>query len=310
MSKKPLLHLAQLGLPQLGLGQLGLGVVLLSACHVRIDDQEILLHHDVHGDLLELVLVNRGIMASSEDSAVAARDEIMPMLEGQRMFGFESMLHLNLDEMGQRLSEEDKALSDGVSLLSHGLFLDGEERLSGYQHVEVRNLQALLARLNAGCNALLLESANEPTLDSEGEEPEGSDASDPEYALTRALWIVAAEEEWVWIDFSDGSLVVRIPFDARDLDELMVERRRAQQEGGFDSALEAGVSDAAQSRLEDDVYTFTFRPDAEGIISIRMDNQLDQEWQSGLMDVLPWRLKWYIQPTLTPTELRALIVGD
>ncbi len=282
------------------------GVTLFLGCHVKVDSQVVLAVHDVEDDRLEFVFVHRGIMASEAGKVVSAREELTPMIEGARTFGFGWPLTLELDRLAPTWSESDQELAAGVTLLSHTLFLDEEGRLSGYQHVEVLQLQAALARVNEAINKGILselqlsEDEREPQVD-----PPESD--DDEFPLTAARWLAAAQEDWTWISIDKGVLVIRAPFDQTEQAKALVELKEAPAAYLMP---QDGAAESYSAVLKDNVYTVTFAPDADGIFAIHSESQSDREWEPDLMESLPRATRLGIRKGVTQRMLRALLVGD
>ncbi|MFT5687682.1 MAG: hypothetical protein ACI8PQ_000512, partial [Planctomycetota bacterium] len=223
-------------------------VAPLIGCHLQVDSQVILAVHDVEDDRLEFVFVHRGIMARSQKDVVKARREITPLIQGARTFGFGWPFYLELDKLAPKWSEADRALAAGVSLMEHGLFLDDQGRLSGFQYVEVRSLKAVVSRVNEVINAGILVQAelNEASRDAEnygsdGDKSEGDPVNEDDFLLTAERWIAAAKEDWTWIIFSDARFVIRFPFDHAEMDAKSRALAEFSEEPGVYGSLENGL---------------------------------------------------------------------
>ncbi len=193
-------HLLSLLLPLL---------TLLSGC-LEFDAQDVVIHHDVANDRLDVLLIYRGLIAegsSERDQIKEALDDLDKCLATGE-FAFWCNWPFKVDP-----TAEPKGL--GKDLLQHvdvengGLFTDPVGKLCGYQFVRIREATAFFAKLeNAlqlGLQAGLLAGF-----------PDDKEANHKVDADTRDYATEFLREKQKMIVAAPGHLELRLPCSAAD----------------------------------------------------------------------------------------------
>jgi len=180
--------------------------LLGAGCEIQFAEEEVSLRYDESTDTLEVLLVYCGISASddSEKNVRKAVETSQRLLSGWRAFSvpfWPGGCDLDDPDLLKDLDAESAQVLGSISLEEVGAFLDGAERLSGYQVLKVPAFTRALDCLNRAISRAVLAAV---------ERGEGTICPDFD-ARSHELWVERARSGAPWIRLQDGLFVVDLP---------------------------------------------------------------------------------------------------
>jgi hypothetical protein len=160
-------------------------VPLLSACEIRVAEEEIQVRIDPKSDSLDLLLVYHGVSPN-----------------GKGRMADPAFRKRALEVIG------------GWELREHGSFLDEKNRLSAYQVFRVEKLSRLVDLANEAIDRGILDALDEGKAVPEGDEVD---------ARTRELWKARAESGGPWIRLDGAEVVIDVPGSQEAFDRIRKE---------------------------------------------------------------------------------------
>ncbi len=199
-----------------------LALVLLTSCDLEFPEQEIYFQHDEKADRLDVLLVYRGVTASSDSpgnvkKGVAAAKRF---LAGRREFMIlDWPFYWDLDAEDK---DVPKWLRQHVSLVRMGTFTDEHERLCAWQHLRLERVSDGFRLLNQAIVKGILEAHKKGRLEKE------LSGFGPEAATTYLDQAVAGRP---FMRLEKGRLLVEVP--APRLGALRFLEKEMQKKDGW-----------------------------------------------------------------------------
>ncbi len=255
--------------------------LLSAASCISFEKQTLSFRYDKATDTLRIFQVYEGIYGSASDTELNADEtkEILSVLREQRTFFFANWIFefnrpdledsiRDIEERPQRDTDPRKeaALQESrklimlllanVTVKNGSFFLNGEEKLSGYQYVTVEHASQVIAQANRTISAWVLAS--------------GKDLPEALSGESKQKILAAARRGYEWIRLDTACLVVRCPLSHRD---VMAFRRKAaarvlsalSKKEGREAAL-AELAETAAQWLLNDIWAW----EADGAVTARV----------------------------------------
>jgi hypothetical protein len=233
---------------------------------IAFTDQEARVRYNPSDDSLDLLLVYRGITATSDDADVVAKaldEHLVPILNRRREFVIQTMGYWNLD--AEKDGKEDlRALraAESFKLEEVATFLD-DERLAGFQHFKIMRVSDALRDWNQMLSESILEQAKDGRL-SEGD----LDARSLELCVARA------RSGQPWVRLVEGEFEIDLPL-TRATSRKLQQKVLVESIAGSDKPnwIAKAFSYVTSLRIEDErfvvrlgrpengLYTFAFSGD-------------------------------------------------
>ena len=196
-------------LPVLTLGAAG--------CSVAVRGQEVYLRASPRENSARLLVIYKGITATKTKKKTVqdAVEKLQPFLAGQRRVAMQGLWGTWDFETPSRKNPAFAAAARCVELVDHGLFLDEQGQLCGFQELTFHDLHYFVNALNHALSRQVLLDHEQQLREAEaaverGDEPDAPDC-EPFDAHSRELWLERARAGGTWFQLVDDELEVDLP---------------------------------------------------------------------------------------------------
>jgi hypothetical protein len=280
------------------LSTLTLSVGLLACgCNSPIDisQQEVRVRYDAATDACDLLLIYKGLTATSEKDVPRALDDVLiPALKGRREFVIAGVHHWNLDDPKKPTDLRALRANESVKLEEAGIFLD-EDKLAGFQRFRMRGVSHALRDWNQMVSEDLLDVARGARLDE-------NDLLD---ARSRELVLARARSGEPWVRLLPSELEIDLPLSRATTKELRKQVAKSIACSAEMSWLAKPLSYVTALRVEDERLVMRLGSPDDGLYTFVLGGP-KSDYSPALLEAL--RERGYApDPTLSLEAVRAKV---